>query len=155
MDLTYKEGPGTIMATAKEPESPRGKGHPPHPCACWVWISAKDSIGLCISCLDVKNGQAALSNSDSCPHCASFSTKTWERRLRVAVMGKKDPCLSSQPRKEPMECPQALDTWGEIMENVSPILSAVPNGSGRRWGLQGPVNHTWGQGGRYPSPKSV
>ncbi|KAF4108386.1 hypothetical protein G5714_011145 [Onychostoma macrolepis] len=110
------------MATTKEPESPGGKGHPPHPCACGMWISAKDSHGLCISCLGAKHAQASLSNPEGCPHCLKFSVKTRERRVRVAVAGKSDPCLSTQPREEPMDCPQASSSWGEMMERVLPVL---------------------------------
>ncbi len=92
------------MATAKESESPGGKSNLPHPCACGMWISAKDSHGLCTSCLGAKHAQ------------------TRERTLHVAVAGKSDPCLSAQHREEPMECPQASSSWGEMMERVSPIL---------------------------------
>ncbi len=51
-----------------------------------------------------------------------FLAKTQEQRLHVAVAGKSDPCLSAQPREEPMECLQAASSWGEMMERVSPIL---------------------------------
>ncbi|KAF4100012.1 hypothetical protein G5714_020138 [Onychostoma macrolepis] len=34
--LPYEES-ACPMATTKEPESPGGKGHPPHPCACGMW----------------------------------------------------------------------------------------------------------------------
>ncbi|KAL0149753.1 hypothetical protein M9458_054943, partial [Cirrhinus mrigala] len=59
---------------------------------------------------------------EGCPHCATFSTKTLEKRLRVAATGKSDPCLSAQPREEPMECPQSSSSWGDMMDSVSPVL---------------------------------
>ncbi|KAL1255328.1 hypothetical protein QQF64_013389 [Cirrhinus molitorella] len=71
------------MATSSEKESQGRKGHPPHPCACGGWISAKDSHGLYISCLGAKHAQAALSNPEGCPHCATFSTKTRVHRMRA------------------------------------------------------------------------
>ncbi|XP_042604297.1 uncharacterized protein LOC109086203 [Cyprinus carpio] len=87
-----------------------------------MWISAKDSHGLCISCLVAKHAQPALSNPEGCPHCAKFLVKTRERRLRIAVAGKSDPCLSAQTREELMDCPQASSSWGEMMEKVSTVL---------------------------------
>ncbi|KAF4105641.1 hypothetical protein G5714_013303 [Onychostoma macrolepis] len=113
------------MATAKEPESQGGKDHPPHPCACGMWISVKDLHGLCSSCLGAKHAQASLSNPEGCPHCSKFSVKTQEWRLCVAVAGKSDPCLSAQPSEEPMDCPQASSSWGEMMERVSPVFSPL------------------------------
>ncbi len=57
--------------------------------------------------------------SSFCPHCMKLLAKTRERRLCVAVARKSDPCLSAQPREEPMKCSQAASSWGEIMERAS------------------------------------
>ncbi len=87
--LPYEDIAG-LIATAKEPESPGGKG-PPHPCAYGMWISAKDSHGLCISCLGTKHAWTALSNPEGCPHCSKFFVKTQdgaEDGSRVACSGK-------------------------------------------------------------------
>ncbi len=52
--------------------------------------------------------------------------KTRERRLHVAVAGKSDPCLSAQPREEPMDFPQASSSCGEMMdEGVLPRCSRI------------------------------
>lgn len=112
------------MATAKTAESTGGKDAPPRMCLCGLWISAKDPHPLCISCLGVKHAQTAISNPDGCSNYSGFPTKTWKRRLRVAVAGNKDPCFSSQtqPREETAKQLLEPDSWGDIMDVESPDL---------------------------------
>ncbi|KAI5108305.1 hypothetical protein C0J45_1899, partial [Silurus meridionalis] len=95
------------------------------PCACGSTISAKDSHPLCIVCLGVRHAQTMLANPECCPHCALFPSRIRERRLRVAAANKGDPCLSPLPAERDEAASQAQRGWGEIMDEVSPVLPSL------------------------------
>ncbi|KAI5102388.1 hypothetical protein C0J45_7740, partial [Silurus meridionalis] len=95
------------------------------PCACGSTILAKDSHPLCIVCLGVRHAQTVLANPECCPHCALFPSRVRERRLRVAAANKRDPCLSPLPAERDEAASQAQCSWGEFMDEVSPVLPSV------------------------------
>lgn len=67
-----------------------------HPCpaSCRFTISGKDPYPLCIMYMVVKHAKEALAGTGSYDHCCAMALQTLQRRLRVAVASKEDPCLS-------------------------------------------------------------
>ena len=79
---------------------------------------------MCIACMGAKHAQAALADPQSCLHCASMPEKVLERRLRVAVSTKQDPCLSGTAPKATTSThlPRASSSWADMMDAESPEM---------------------------------
>ncbi len=68
--------------------------------------------------------QTLLADPQTCAHCASLPVKILERRLRVAVANKQDPCLS-RPATQSLateHLTRASTSWADIIEAESPDM---------------------------------
>ncbi|XP_034567334.1 uncharacterized protein LOC117832353 [Notolabrus celidotus] len=72
--------------------------------------------------MGAKHARASLADPQSCSHCESMSEKILERRPRVAVANRQDPCLSGATPKASTHQPRAEMDWATIMETDSPVM---------------------------------
>ncbi|XP_034564504.1 uncharacterized protein LOC117830473 [Notolabrus celidotus] len=95
-----------------------------YPASCGSSISGRDPHPMCIACMGAKHARASLADPQSCSHCESMPEKILERRLRVAVANRQDPCLSGATPKASTSThqPRAEMDWATIMETDSPVM---------------------------------
>ncbi len=76
---------------------------------------------MCIMCMGPEHAQTSLADPQKGAHCASLPVKILERRLRVAVANKEDPCLSRPATQSSAtdHLTRASTSWADMMEAKS------------------------------------
>ncbi len=85
---------------------------------------------MCIVCMVPKHAQTSLADPQTCAHCASLPVKILEKRLRVAVAKKQDPCLPGPATQSSAteHLTRASTSWEDMMETESPDMPPLFEG---------------------------
>lgn len=97
------------------------------PAACGSFISGRDGHPLCIVCMGISHAKLAVANLDSCATCSGMSSKTLERRLRVAAAPNAVPPLSASLSGDAEPAKPPSRSWGDIMDSSDfpPLLTQL------------------------------
>ncbi len=121
----------TAITPAKGNESKiREVASRPCPSSCGATISGRDPHPMYIVCMGPKHAQMSLADPQTCAHCVSLPVKILERRLRVVVANKQDPCLSGAATQSAVtdHLTRASTSWADMMEAESPDMPPLFEG---------------------------
>ncbi len=102
----------------------------PCPSSCGATISGRDPHPMCFVYMGPKHAKTSLADPQTCAHCASLAVKILEKRPRVAVAKKQDPCLPGPATQSSAteHLTRASMSWEDTMEAESPDMPPLYEG---------------------------